>query len=90
MDLSHQKGKNVNNGISPEMCTLQYTRVDHVVWQLLQLGLGALMVKLDIKSAYRIVLCQVRDGMITSMLIERFTVRFEISAEDIQCPSRCP
>ena len=55
MDLSHPEGKSVNDDISSELCTLQYTRVHHVVRQLLQLGLGALMAKIDIKSVYRIV-----------------------------------
>lgn len=55
VDLSYPAGRSVNDGISPELCSLRYVRVDDVVQQLLQLGPRALMAKLDIKSAYRIV-----------------------------------
>ena len=30
--IVHPDGKSVNDGISSELCSLQYTRVDHVVW----------------------------------------------------------
>ena len=55
VDLSHPEGRSINDGISSSHCSLQYVRVDDVVEQLLQLGPGALMAKLDVKSAYRIV-----------------------------------
>ena len=67
VDLSHPDGKSVNDGISSELCSLQYTRVDHVVRQLLQLGPGALMAKLDIKSAYRIVPVHPQDRFLLGM-----------------------
>ena len=38
VDLSHPEGKRVNDGISSELCKLQYTRVDHIIQQLLQMG----------------------------------------------------
>ena len=59
--------RNVNNGISSELCLLRYTRVDEVVCQLLQLGPGALIVKLDIKSVYRIVLVHPQDRFLLGM-----------------------
>ena len=67
VDLSHPEGKSVNDGISSDLCTLQYTRVDDVVRQLLQLGPGALMAKLDIKSAYRIVPVHPQDRFLLGM-----------------------
>ena len=54
VDLSHPEGKSVNDGIDSSRCSLQYVRIDDVVKQLLHLGPGALMAKLDVKSAYRI------------------------------------
>ena len=45
----------MNDGIRPEWCSLTYVRVEDVVRRLLQLGIGARMAKIDVKSAYRIV-----------------------------------
>ena len=47
MDLSHPDGRNINDGISSELCSLCYTHVDQVVCQLLQLGPGAVRTKLS-------------------------------------------
>ena len=46
----------INDGISKELSSLSYTSVDWVAEQVIWLGRGALLVKLDIQSAYRIVL----------------------------------
>lgn len=67
VDLSHPDGKSVNDSISSELCSLRYTRVDEVVRQLLQLGPGALMAKLDVKSAYRIVPVHPQDRSLLGM-----------------------
>ena len=67
VDLSYPEGKSVNDGISSDLCSLQYTRVDQVVCKLLQLGPGALMAKLDIKSAYRIVPAHPQDHFLLGM-----------------------
>ena len=53
IDLSHPEGRSVNNGIDSSLTLLQYVCVNDIVQQLLRLGPGALMAKLDIKSAYR-------------------------------------
>lgn len=45
------EGRNVNDGIDSSPCSLQYVRIDDVVKQLLQLGPGALMAKLDVKDS---------------------------------------
>ena len=67
VDLSHPDGRSVNDGISSELCSLHYTRVDEVARQLLQLGPGALMAKLDVKSAYRIVSVHPQDRSLLGM-----------------------
>ena len=50
-DLSSPHGGSVNDGISPELCFLQYARVDDVVTIIQQLGRGTQLVKLDLKDA---------------------------------------
>ena len=55
VDLSHPKGLSVNDQIDPSVCSLTYVSVDEAANRLLQLGQGALMAKVDIQSAYRMV-----------------------------------
>ena len=55
MDLSALKGESVNDGISTELCSLQYAKMDQVVTIIIVLGTGALLAKLDIQSAYSII-----------------------------------
>ena len=50
MDLSAPEGSSVNDGIAP---SISYISMDEIVDCILQLGQGALMVKIDIKQAYR-------------------------------------
>lgn len=53
--LSFPEGTSINDGIRPELCSLTYTSVDRVAREAEQLGPGALLAKVDIKSAYRLV-----------------------------------
>lgn len=53
-DLSFPEGASVNDGISRVIC-LKYTSVEAVATAAGKLGKGALLAKLDIKSAYRLV-----------------------------------
>ena len=54
-DLSFPEGASVNDGIDPHLCSLQYTSVDRVARAAQSLGKGALLAKIDIKSAYRLI-----------------------------------
>ena len=54
-DLSSPAGASINDGISSNLCSLQYATVDDAVKLIQQLGRGSQLVKLDIKYAYRIV-----------------------------------
>ena len=54
-DLSYPEGASVNDGIRPELCSLKYTSVESVAAMARRLGRGALLAKLDIRSAYRLV-----------------------------------
>ena len=54
-DLSFPEGTSVNDGINPDLCSLQYITVDEVARAALVLGPGALLAKLDIRAPYRLV-----------------------------------
>ena len=54
-DLSSLAGASINDGISSNLCSLQYATVDDAVKLIQQLGRGSQLVKLDIKDAYCIV-----------------------------------
>ena len=45
----------VNDGISPELCSLEYTKISAMVTELNKMGPGTLLAKIDIKSAYCII-----------------------------------
>ena len=53
VDLSSPEGLSVNDGISRELCSLSYVSVGSAAKVVAQLGRGALLAKIDIKSAYR-------------------------------------
>ena len=55
IDLSFPPGGSVNDGISSELCSLTYTSVEQVAEVAARHGKGALMAKIDIESAYRLV-----------------------------------
>ena len=54
-DLSFPDGGSVNDGVSPKLCSFQYTSVDRVARAAHRLGPGALLAKADIEAAYRLV-----------------------------------
>ena len=55
LDLSHPEGSSVNDGIDPSLCSLTYTLVDWAAKIILATGRGALLAKVDLESAYRMV-----------------------------------
>lgn len=52
--LSHPKGSSVNDGISKEDATVSYVSFDRAVMLVQHAGVGALMAKSDIESAFRL------------------------------------
>ena len=52
--LSHPEGESVNDGIPPELCSVQYASVDDAVELVRKAGPGAEMAKADIESAFRL------------------------------------
>lgn len=55
VDLSSPEGSSVNDGISCELCSLRYASLDDAVEIIRELGQGALLAKLDLRKAYRMV-----------------------------------
>ena len=55
VDLSYPPGMSVNDGISPELSSMSYTKVDDIVQGIWQSGVGSMLAKIDIKNAYRVV-----------------------------------
>ena len=55
LDLSFPCGHSVNDGINKEEFTLTYSKVSDAISLIVKTGRGALMGKVDIKSAYRII-----------------------------------
>ena len=52
LDLSHPAGSSVNDGISKPLCSLSYMKVQDVVRQILKLGHGCFLAKIDVDSAF--------------------------------------
>ena len=55
LDLCFPEGESVNDGISPDDCSLRYLKIEEVAQALLKAGPITEMAKIDIQSAYRIV-----------------------------------
>ena len=65
--LSFPPGKSVNDGVDPALCSLTYTTVDQVAEIITNLGGAALMAKVDIESAYRLVPIQPHDHALQAL-----------------------
>ena len=68
LDLSSLEGRSVNDGIRPELCSLSYVSIDNAARAVARAGRGALLAKIDIKSAYRIVGVHPEDRLLLGML----------------------
>lgn len=55
VDLSSPHGQSVNDGISTELSSIQYSSMDEAVGIILSMGQGTQLVKIDLKDAYRMV-----------------------------------
>ena len=53
VDLSSPEGRSVNDGISKDLCSLSYVSVAKAAEAVSRMGPGALLAKVDIRSAYR-------------------------------------
>ena len=66
-DLSYPHGHSVNDGIEPSLCSLSYTTIDEVASHVSRLGTGALLAKVDIESAYRLIPVHPQDRPLQAM-----------------------
>ena len=55
VDLSHPKGKSVNDGIPKSFCSMSYITTDDAINRILALGKGTLLAKIDVQSAFRLI-----------------------------------
>ena len=55
VDLSSPEGASVNDAIDPELCSLSYCGVEDAAKEITRQGRNAVMAKVDVKSAYRVV-----------------------------------
>ena len=67
VDLSFPEGHSVNDGIPSDICSIQYASMDQAVEIVRALGVGTLMAKLDLKSAYRMVPVHPQDQWLLGM-----------------------
>ena len=67
VDLSHPKGHSVNDGIPESLCSLKYITIDDAINQVLLLGSGTLMAKIDIQSAFRLLPVHAADRHLLQM-----------------------
>lgn len=68
VDLSASRGFSVNDSILSELCSLSYALVDEAVQRIMGCSQGALLAKLDIESAYRIIPVQPDDRLLLGMV----------------------
>ena len=54
--LSYPENKSVNSFIDPEECTVVYTSLDEVLQKIANMRKGTLLAKMDIKSAFRLMI----------------------------------
>lgn len=71
-DLSYPHGQSVNDGIPAELCTVQYTSFDAVTTMVKKLGRGSHLVKVDIKSAFRLLPIHPDDFSLLGMSVDGY------------------
>lgn len=67
LDLSSPHGRSVNDGIDKSLCSLSYISVDNIARQVVRLGRGTNLAKMDVKSAYRLVPVHPQDRVLLGM-----------------------
>ena len=54
IDLSHTHNHSINDGIPSSLCSIKYITIDSAINQILSLGKGKMMAKINIKTAFRL------------------------------------
>ena len=68
LDLSSPEGFSVSNGVDKDLCCLSYMSVDEVAERVVEVGKGAMLVKFDLKAAYRNVPVHPEDRSLLGMV----------------------
>ena len=67
VDMSSPQDHSINDGIEPELCSLSYASTDDAVSNIISMGKGTLLAKLDLESAYCIVPVNPEDRFLLGM-----------------------
>ena len=67
VDLSHPAGRSVNDAIPKHLCSMSYISVDDTTEKIITLGPGALLAKIDVQSAFRLILVHPADCHLLAM-----------------------
>ena len=67
VDLSHPRGRSVNDGIPKDLCSMTYITVDDAIAKILALGPGSLLAKIDVRSAFRLLPVHPADRQLLAM-----------------------
>ena len=70
VDMSSPEGGSVNDGIPEELCSLSYVGIKDAARAILDRGRGAMMAKVDVKSAYRNIPVHPEDRWMMGMMWE--------------------
>ena len=68
LDMSSPEGRSGNNGIQDSLCSLSYVDMHDVAHEVVARGRGALLAKVDVKSAYRHIPIHPDDRWLMGML----------------------
>ena len=52
VDLSHPKNHRINDGIPKDLCSIKYITIEDAINDIITLGKGTMLAKVDIKSAF--------------------------------------
>ena len=66
-DLSSPHGSSVNDAIDSDLCSLKYASLDTAACMVRAVGPGAMMAKLDLRHAYRVVVVHPADRLLLGM-----------------------
>ena len=70
VDLSSPEGRSVNDGVYEHLCSLKYVTVEDALQMVVACGRGALLVKVDVRKAYRNVPIHPADRPLLGMMWE--------------------
>ena len=76
LDLSHPQGTSVNDGIDSNNCSLSYVSVDDIAQSIIHFGMGAILAKCDVKSAYRQVPVHPTRHVLAGIILRQYHTTF--------------